>query len=318
MSDPPRRLLGILNGVIGDYLQRTGNSLAVPMTLVVDGQPVALTASAIAAAYPQPTARVAIFVHGLMSSEATWQAADGGSFGAQLARDLGYTAVYVRYNTGLHISDNGDSLDALLEAFVAAYPVAIESLCFIGHSMGGLVIRSATHAAATSGGRRWLPLAKRAIYLGTPHLGAPLERLGNLTTWLLTHIDNPYTKLIAEIGNLRSDGIKDLRYANLTQQDWEHLDTDALLQNHRHPVPLMPHIQHHLIAGAVVRDLRLAPLFGDAMVPLRSATGRARPSDRSPAFPQQHVRVIPGLSHGRLTQAPEVYQHLRAWCGVAQ
>ncbi|WP_428265874.1 lipase family alpha/beta hydrolase [Haliangium sp.] len=308
------RALAVLNGVLGDHLKRSGNALAIPMELIVDGEPVTPTREALADACTAATARVVVFVHGLMSTERTWECADGSSFGSQLARDLDYTPVYVRYNTGLHISDNGDSLDTLLEALVAAYPAPIEEICLIGHSMGGLVVRSATHAAATAGDRRWLPLVSRAIYLGTPHLGAPFERLGNLTGWVLDAIGNPYTKLVADIGKLRSSGIKDLRYANLRREDWEGVDADALLQNRRHPVPLLPHIRHYLVAASVTKDPRLALLFGDAVVPLRSAAGRSRPGDRSPCFPQEQVRVIPGLGHMGLTRAPEVYEHIRVWC----
>jgi hypothetical protein len=155
---------------------------------------------------------------------------------------------------------------------------------------------------------------KRAFYIGTPHLGAPLERFGNVLTWALTALDNPYTKLVADIVNLRSSGIKDLRYANLRREDWEGADANALLQNRRHPVPLLPHIRHHLVAGALSSDPRLALLFGDAIVPLKSATGRAAPEDLCAPFPQEHVRIMPALDHLRLAHDPEVYAQLRAWC----
>lgn len=310
-------ILSVLNGAIGDYLERTDNSLATTMQLIHDGAPLVVTSNAITAAHHPvgPTPRVAVLVHGLMSTERAWNMADGSNYGMLLARDLGYTPFYVRYNTGLHISDNGDALDALLERLVAHYPCNIDELILIGHSMGGLVIRSATHAAAGSATpRRWLALVKRAFYLGTPHLGAPLERAGNAVAWLLKSIPNPYTSLIADLANLRSSGVKDLRYANLRREDWDNGDVDALLQNRRHPVPLLPHIRHHLIAGAVAKHPALSLLFGDAIVPLRSATGRAKPADRSPAFPQEHMRIMSALNHPRLACDAAVYDQVRAWC----
>jgi triacylglycerol lipase len=248
-----------------------------------------------------------------MSIEAVFRMPDGETYGSLLARDLGYAPLFVRYNSGLHVSENGEALDRLLETLVDAYPVPVEELVLVGHSMGGLVVRSAAHAAGGAG-RRWLPLVKRAFYLGTPHLGAPLERFGNALTWVLRAIGNPYTKLIADIGDLRSSGVKDLRYANLRREDWEGADADALLQNLRHPVPLLPHIRHHLIAGTLLEDPTLSMLFGDALVPIRSATGRARPRDRSSPFPQKHVRILPAFDHLRLAHDPEVYAQLRAWC----
>jgi triacylglycerol lipase len=308
--------IGVLNGTIGDYLKRTGNGLATAMTLVLDGRAVAMNRAAIAAAYPAASARVVVMVHGLMSTETVWEMTDGTTYGTLLAQDFGVTPLYVRFNSGLHVSENGEALDALLSQLLAEYPVPIEELILVGHSMGGLVIRSAAHAAAERESR-WLTLVKRAFYLGTPHLGAPLERFGNVLTWVLRKvgdtIGDPYTPLIAAILNLRSSGVKDLRYANLRREDWEGSDADALLQNRRHPVPLLPQIRHHLVAATLSDDPILLLLFGDAIVPLRSATGRARPPDRSALFPQEHVRVLSRLDHLSLAHEPEVYGLLRTW-----
>jgi triacylglycerol lipase len=210
MSNNLEFFIGVLNGAVGDYLHRTGNGLATQMTLVQNDKPIQTSREALLAAYPQATARIALFVHGLMSTESVWNMPESQTYGSLLASDLGFTPVFVRYNSGLHISDNGESLDALLEKFLDEYPVPIEEILLIGHSMGGLVLRSATHVASEKG-RRWLSLVRRAFYLGTPHLGAPLERFGNVVTWTLQKVGNPYTKLIADIINVRSSGVKDLR-----------------------------------------------------------------------------------------------------------
>jgi triacylglycerol lipase len=309
--------IGVLNGTLGDYLKRTGNGLATPMQLIASGRPVPASRASLVAAYPEALPRAAVFVHGLMSTESVWELADGTTYGSRLATDLGVTPTFLRYNSGLHVSENGEALDALLERFVAEYPRPLTELLLIGHSMGGLVLRSAVHAACERQSR-WLPLVRRAFYLGTPHHGAPLERFGNVITCARRAVGDatgdPYTQLIADILNLRSSGMKDLRYANLRREDWEGSDADALLQNRRHPVPLLPEIRHHLIAATLSDDPRLALLFGDALVSVRSATGRARAADRSVLFPQSHVRILPRLDHLRLAHEPEVYAQLRAWC----
>jgi pimeloyl-ACP methyl ester carboxylesterase len=306
VGDKLEQVIGVLNGAVGDYLKRTGNGLATPMAMFQGGRPAPL---------PPPDARphLVVLVHGLMSTEIVWRMPDGEDYGSLLARDLGYTPLQVRYNSGLHVSENGEALDALLERLVAAYPVPIEEIVLIGHSMGGLVIRSACHAASMTEERRWLPLAKRAIYVGSPHLGAPLERFGNALAWALGNLDNPYTTLVADIVNLRSSGVKDLRYANLRREDWEGADADALLQNRRHPVPLLPHIRHHLIAGTLVDQIHFAVLFGDVLVPLDSAIGRAQPGHRSAIFPKEHVRVLPGMDHLSLAHHPDVYAIIRGF-----
>lgn len=307
--------IGALNGVVGDYLSKTGNGLATSMHAVREGRPLALTREALSVAFPDAPRRLVILVHGLMSVEIVWEMADGETYGSLLQRDLGLAPIAIRYNSGLHISDNGESLDALLGRLVQAYPGPIDEIALIGHSMGGLVIRSATHVAS-AGESAWLPLVKRAFYLGSPHLGAPLERFGNVVSWALGKIPNPITALIADIVNLRSGGVKDLRYGNLRREDWEGSDADALLANRRHPVPLLPSIRHHLVAGSLTEDPHGALFFGDALVPFDSAIGHTSTRDHVP-FPQRHVVLLPGFNHLRLAHDPQVYAHIRAWCEEA-
>jgi hypothetical protein len=131
---------------------------------------------------------------------------------------------------------------------------------------------------------------------------------------VLARIPTPYTQLAADIVNLRSSGVKDLRYGSLRREDWEGADADALLQNRRHPVPLLPHIRHHLIAGTLFEDALTPLLFGDVLVPLPSAAGRAEPRHRSAIFPQEHVHVLPSFDHVRLAHDPEVYAKVREFC----
>ena len=142
--------VAVLNGAVGDHLARTGNGLATAMTLVANGRPLACTRAALAAAHPEASARIVILVHGLMCTEDIWTLPDGSDYGSLLARDHGFTPLYVRYNSGLPIAENGKAFAALLDALVAAYPVTIEEIVTIGYSMGGLVVRSACHLASVA------------------------------------------------------------------------------------------------------------------------------------------------------------------------
>lgn len=309
--------IGVLNGVLGDYLHRQDNGLATPMELFLDGQPVGLDRASLQRAYPAPTGRLVLWVHGLAVTEAVWSFPNepAVTYGALLKKELGVTPLYLRYNTGLHISENGEALARLLETLVSAFPVPVEELILVGYSMGGLVVRSACHVAAEAQ-LSWLSRVRRALYIGVPHLGSPLERLGKVVTWALRSIPNPYTQLVADVANLRSSGVKDLGFGNLLKQDWEGADREAPLHNRRHPVPLLPEISHHLLVGSLGRDERhlLSALFGDGVVPLSSAAGRAGVADRSPVFPQENVKVVPGVDHIALAHHADVYTQVRAWC----
>lgn len=300
--------LAVLNGIVGNYLARTNNGLATEMSLYLRDQPLGLTRDALGEAYPQASARLVVLVHGLMNTEHIWQMVDGSDYGSMLERDLGWTAAYVRYNTGVAIADSGVRLSALLESLVSAYPCALEELLLIGFSMGGLVIRSACHAASEDS-HAWLAQVRRIVYVGTPHLGAPGERLGKLTSSVLASIPNAYTRLIAEIADLRSDGIQDLAHASLRHEDRELIQNVWSLRDARHPVPLLPSIAHYVIAGSLFVDPRLAMLFGDSVVPLASATYKGQALE---ILPEERVQVFPGVSHIALAHTPAVYEHIKS------
>jgi triacylglycerol lipase len=305
--------LAVLNGVIGDFLVKTGNGLATRMQLfarVGAGEPLVLAGPALARALPAATGRIVVLVHGLGSTEQIFEMADGSDYGTRLSRDLGYTPLYLRYNTGRSIGENGAALSETLSSLTEGYPVPIDEIVLLGHSMGGLVVRSACHVARLAG-RPWLARVKRAIYLGTPLLGAPLERLGRVVTSALRMIDDPYTRLVADIANLRSEGLKDLGNADLRPEDRARDRGWSIgLEDPRHPVPLLPEIEHHLVAGAVGDHPLLVALFGDSIVPVKSATGGLD----GQALPPGHVRRVARTSHLAIARSPAVYEYVRAWC----
>ena len=241
ISDHPRGRLaqGALNGVLGDRLDEAASPLAVAMAVRRQGRDVATEREAIAAAFPSATARPVVFVHGLCESDAAWSIRAGerdGTYATRVLPEAGATAVTIRYNTGLRISENGRRLATLLEALVDAWPVPIARLALVGHSMGGLVIRSAGHAG-TEAGHRWPGLVDTTISLGTPHLGAPLEQAAHLASWALGTV--PESRPIAAVLRARSAGIKDLRHGSLVDAEWEALDPEALRGFERADVPLL-------------------------------------------------------------------------------
>jgi pimeloyl-ACP methyl ester carboxylesterase len=304
--------LAILNGVVGDHLVRSGNALATEMSWALHDRALVRRAGALASAYPKPTAKLVVLVHGLMTTERVWRFRDGDDYGSRLAAELGYTPLYLRYNSGRPIPDSGGDLADMLEALLHEYPIAIDEIVLLGYSMGGLVVRSACHAGSMRE-QRWLAKVKRAIYVGTPHRGAPLERAGRTVAKILQAIDDPYTNLIADLANVRSAGLKDLGDAHLRHEDRERAAISSL-RDPRHPVPLLDSIQHYLIAGSLSKLPLMAALFGDALVPLSSATDGACASLESLALPPEHVRLLLGLGHVDLAHHPDVCAVVREFC----
>lgn len=297
--------LAILNGALGDYLARTGNGLATRMCFTQGGR----AAAKVRGSGP----RLVVLVHGLMTTESIWTMEDGADYGSLLAGDLGLAPLYLRYNSGLPIADNGAALARLLDGLVASWPVPVEEVVLLGYSMGGLVIRSACHAGSLQQ-HEWLRRVSRAIYVGTPHLGAPFERAGRLVTQILKAVDDPYTRLVGDLADLRSGGLKDLGHADIRHEDRALKRPPLGLRDPWHPVPLLPSIRHYLVAGSLSATPLLASLFGDLLVPVPSATdGVCRTAD-SMALPPSHVKILHGVSHLELPRRRDVYEHIRAFC----
>jgi pimeloyl-ACP methyl ester carboxylesterase len=316
LSGNPRGRLaqGALNGMWGDRLERSGSALSIPMAVRVQGRDVPADRAALAAAFPEATARPVVLVHGLMESDAAWgmrAAQRGGTYASRVLADVGATAVTLRYNSGLHISENGRRLAALLEALVDAWPVPIEDLTLVGHSMGGLLVRSAGHAAEGRGDR-WPSLVRTTVSLGTPHLGAPMEQAVGLATWALAAF--PESRPLAAVLSARSAGIKDLRHGSLVDAEWETLDPDALRGFQRTDVPLLPHARHHVVAATLTArpEHPVGRVVGDLLVLSPSAHG-LQGRRRVVAFDADDCRHVGGHDHFDLLNSPEIDPLLRDW-----
>ncbi|MBT9594737.1 MAG: alpha/beta hydrolase [Vitreoscilla sp.] len=312
---PPRRereaIVAALNGVMGDYLAESGNPLALTMTMRSGGRPLVLERAALAQRLPGATGRLLVLAHGLCMNDLQWQR-DGHDHGAMLARERGFTPVYLHYNTGLHVSLNGRMLAAQLEQLADAWPVPLERTVLLCHSMGGLLARSAYHQACLAG-MRWPARIDEMVFLGTPHHGAPLERAGHWIDILLGAA--PYAAPFARLGKLRSAGITDLRHGNLLDEDWVGRDRFARGTDRRQPVPLPETVRCLAIAattGEERGDLK-DRLLGDGLVPLDSALGRHPDPARALAFAEDRQWVGHGINHMALLSHPEVAAQLLRW-----
>ena len=233
-------VLAALNGLFGDLLAREQNPLAIRMALRQQGNALRLERDALAEAIEAPSGKLLILVHGLCCSDLRWRRRNH-DHGAALARDLGYTPLYLHYNSGRHVSTNGHEFAALLE----------------------------------------------------PALTAPL----------------------ACLGRLRSEGITDLRYGNLLDEDWRDRDRFAHEGDVRRHVPLPRGVKCYAIAGSIGRqesDLR-ERLLGDGLLPVDTALGHHVDPGRSLSFPPSRQWVAFGAHHLDLLNRSEVYEKIHTW-----
>jgi len=307
--------IAALNGVCGDHLERSSNPLAIHMSVRVGGAALPLERDALAQALPAASRKLLVLLHGLCMNDRQWTRR-GHDHGQALAQALGYTPVYLHYNSGRHVSQNGREFAALLERLRLAWPVPLEELVILGHSMGGLVARSAClHAEAQ--GLGWLPALRALVCLGTPHHGAPLERGGRRIDQLLGL--SPYIAPFARLGKARSAGITDLRFGNLQDADWQSRDRHAQQHDDRQPTPLPAGVATYLMAATTADkpgSLHHA-LIGDGLVPLASALGEHRDPALALQVPADHRHVVCGCGHLDLLCHDEVQRQLQLWLGGA-
>ncbi|MGI5127699.1 esterase/lipase family protein [Pseudonocardia sp. CA-107938] len=280
-----RRLAGLVDGAFGSHLDAVRfPGLAGPMAVRLDGAGIAVDAATLARHHPAATGRLVVLVHGLIETEEWWRPApDADDFGARLAADTGATCVRVRYNSGQPITRSGAELAELLGRLVDAWPVPVARIDLVGHSMGGLVARSALQQATGS----WASRVRHLVCLGTPHRGSPVERAAHGAALLFTRFD--VSRPVGALLDLRSAGIKDLRTGI----------GDA-------PVP--PTVRHHDLAATLSRTPAslLGRAFGDLLVLPSSALTSVTPGDS---------RAVGGLSHRDLLHHDAVYATLREWLG---
>ncbi len=304
-------VVSVLNGVLGDYLASTQNPLAISMRARRDGRALPLDPpqpDALSAAYPEASPTLLVMVPGLCMNDRQWRRGEH-DHGAALEAELGWSRVDLRYNSGLHISQNGEKMAETLEALVRAWPVEVQSIHLLAHSMGGLVARSAARVGELRA-HAWRNRLRSAVFLGTPHHGAPLERGGN---WLEVVVGQiPYAAPLARLGRIRSAGVTDLRYGYVLPEHWEGRDRFEATPDHRTPLPLPADVDCHALAG------KLAKMKNDGMVPVASALGRhERKPELSLDFPETRRAVLDGVGHIDLLDKDEVYPQLRVWFGTS-
>jgi pimeloyl-ACP methyl ester carboxylesterase len=236
-----------------------------------------------------------------MQTERCWRGTDtrpGLSRSLEDHPDL--TPVSVRYNTGRAIAANGARLASLLEEIHAGWPQPVASIALVGHSMGGLVIRSAC-AAASRAGHAWIEAVSDVVTIGSPHGGAPLEKLVSAAAWGLSVA--PQTRPLADFLDTRSQGIKDLRAGSIGYTPDEELSEAAQPS----------HVRHHFVAGVITTNPAhpFGAVVGDLMV-------RPASSTRAPTVAPANVVVLGGASHFDLLHEPAVIDRVMAWLAPSQ
>jgi pimeloyl-ACP methyl ester carboxylesterase len=300
------------NAVWGDELERRGSTLSLGMGLrTPQGDPVSTAAAPLAQTYHNAYSRLAVLIHGWSETEQIWHKLPDDGRTASLATSLESerrTVLLVRYNSGRHVSANGADLASLLDAVAESWPVDVEQIDLVGHSMGGLVARSAVVAGAAAA-HRWTSSVGHLVTLGTPHLGSPIEKgLAAISQALRIA---PESEPLGQFLDLRSHGVKDMRFGAITNHDWLDACPDRLIDVMKDDAVAPDGITRHFATGVVTQDPAhpLGRILGDLVV--RSPSGTGRGTHREVAATD--VRVFGGRRHRDLLRDVEVHAQVRDW-----
>lgn len=276
-----------INGVFGDLLIRQDNPLAFAMSLHGDT--------------PRPDQPLVLFAHGLCLHERGWRRPAHLAFAGEL-RKLGFAVAYLRYNSGLPIAENGRLLAERLEG------VNTSRLVLVGHSMGGLIARSALHQAREAS-HRFPDRVTHLATLGSPHHGADAERIGNYSNRLLTI--SRWSAPLTRLGNLRSAAIHDLRFGSLLHSDRERAGDMLHTHDPREHIPAPEGVAHLYLGATRSPDDRARKLRSDLLVMPHSAL-----AENYPGTDTVTRELLYGLDHMQLMWDDKVYQRLARWLGM--
>ncbi|MGC4932275.1 esterase/lipase family protein [Gordonia sp. DT30] len=302
------RLIGVLDGLIGDALAAEDSPLAPDMAVRVDGTPIPVTTAGLAAGFPSATGHLVVFLHGLMETENAWRLGGRPTYGTRLGEDIGATEVQIRYNSGRHIAENGDALTHLLRGLVLLWPVPVTRISLVGHSMGGLVVRAACHRGATDH-EPWVPLVTETVSLGCPHFGAPLARGVHAATSALRALT--VTRPFGDLLRRRSAGVRDLFHGNILADDGPDDDPDGWWRAPGADVPLLRGARHLFATASIFEDPRhpVGRLIGDGLV--LTPSGRGFHRSRRIGFHEEDGVHLGRAHHFTLLNNENLYHWLR-------
>lgn len=310
-SDKKEFILSILNGVIGDYLAEKENPLEIEMHFVNQSKKITIDAKSIEKSYSNISSKIILMVHGSCMNANLWTRKNH-NHGEFLAKETNKTLIYLNYNSGKHVSTNGKEFNKLLEEVTKNWPVPVEEITFINHSMGGLVTRSALYYGEQAQ-KNWTKLTKKIVFLGTPHHGSHIERKGNYLDLILESV--PYAKPFAKLGKIRSAGVTDLRYGNLVDEDWQDKNRFELKKDHRKHIPLSENIEFYSIAAVFGKEKSYLKnrFFGDSLVSIKSALGKHKNPDKNLNFKKENTFTVYQTNHSDLLSNPKISEILKKW-----
>lgn len=314
MKDDSHHMVPIINGLMGDNMAEKGSNVLVNLSFRYKSRDIEVDDLKKYYNFSEYDGKIILFIHGLMNDESIWQSDFTDTkkrLGTALEVQDDAVCLYIRYNTGLHISENGRAVNNLLQQFVEKYSNEVRELIIISHSMGGLVTRSAGYYADIQG-LKWITLLKKVFLIGVPNEGSYLARVAYLTQYFFRKIDITQNDSIAKFFDIRSNGIKDLSFGYLVDEDWQNAEDGKIRNVNVTIVTPLPKVKYYLIAGAVLDEQgrgRIFTFFGDGLVEKESALSRLF-KNNSLKSGKVEMKLFNGENHLTLLESKKVHEYV--------
>jgi len=315
LKDDSHLMVPILNGLHGDTMILNGHPALINTSFRYQSRDISIEKLNEIYDFSNHHGKVIIFVHGLMNDERIWQSGPKDKLawlGSALEKESKANILYIRYNTGLHISENGRAFSNLLQKLIEAYGSEIKELNLISHSMGGLVSRSACYYAGTQS-QNWINSLKKIFLIGVPNEGSYLARVAYMTQYFFRKIDPSENDSVAKFFDVRSNGIKDLSFAYLVDEDWQNLSDGNEKNITATKILPLPNVDYYLIAGSMTEDenkSRLFTYFGDGLVEKKSALSNLF-NTNSMISGKVNMKIFPKENHLTLLESKEVFEFIK-------
>jgi hypothetical protein len=276
LKDNSHYVVPIINGLHGDSMDEKGHKALIKMSFRHKSLDINLKDIKEKFKLADNEGKLIIMVHGLMNDETIWHSNPEDliqRMGTFLEKQNKANILYIRYNTGRHISQNGRDFSSLIQNLIDTFKNYIKELTIISHSMGGLVTRSAGYYAEKSG-HNWLSKLKNVFLIGVPNEGSYLARVAHMAQYFLRKFDPTENDTIAKFFEIRSNGIKDLSFGFLVDEDWQNPNYEREKKVKATKVYPVPNVEYYLVAGTVStksEKKKIFTFFGDGLVEKQSA-----------------------------------------------
>jgi hypothetical protein len=314
LKDDSHYIVPIINGLHGDSMDEKGHQALVKMSFRYKSRDIEISQIKDYINLSENKGKLIILIHGLMNDDNIWHSNPEDliqRMGSFLEKQNKANILYLRYNTGRHISQNGQDFSLLIQNLLDFYRKDITEIVIMAHSMGGLVTRSACYYAGKLD-HNWISILKKVFLIGVPNEGSYVARIAHMTQYFMRKIDPTDNDKVAKFFEIRSNGIKDLSFGFLIDEDWQNTDYENKKVVKATKILPLKNVEYFLIAGIVSDEKskkKIFNFFGDGLVEKKSALSNLFKENEMQSG-LVNFKLFENENHLALLESKEVHEYV--------